>query len=83
MIDRRAGIAALTTLVLLASPGVPAVADERNPTLAERQAAQNRVTVATRAVASLQARAEHAIEVHNGQLLLARRATSMLTASST
>lgn len=77
MRNARAGLAALTAalmLAMLAPPHTPAFADEPNPTLAERQAAQNRVTVAKRAVASLQARAEHAVEVYNGQLSKARKA---------
>ena len=82
MLHRRAGLAALTSLVLALSPLAPARADTTHPTLAERQAARNRVTVAQRAVTNLQAKAELAVEFYNGQLLLARQAAAASEASA-
>ena len=66
--SRRARTAILPTLVVLATGLVapaPALADKA-PSTSERQAAKNKITLARRAVDSLQSRAELAIEVHNG-----------------
>jgi cell wall-associated NlpC family hydrolase len=76
MIDRRAvrPVLVLSAVVALLSPCVPAQADKRHPTRAELEAAQNRVTVARRSVATLQVRAEHAVEIYNGALSRAQKA---------
>ncbi len=79
MLCRRSKLArsaVLPVLIVLATglvaPG-PALADKA-PTVSERQAAKNKITLARRAVDSLQARAELAIEVHNGLRVKAQAA---------
>lgn len=72
----RAVIAALSLVLASGMPLGTVHADERNPTRAERQAAQNKVTLAKRKVANLQAKAEYAIEVHNGLLVELRNAVA-------
>ena len=67
----------LAAVVALLAPGLPAQADTRHPTRAELQAAHNRVTVARRSVATLQTRAEQAVEVYNGARSRAQKAARL------
>lgn len=73
---RRSVLAAFVLVTTCALPVAPVHADKA-PSTSQRQAAKNKVTLAKRAVASLQARAEYAIEVHNGLLVKAQAAVAV------
>ncbi len=86
MPDRRTLAAALVlgaACTALTAPTMrPAFADPKDPTVAERRAAQAQVGVARSTVTNLQAKAEYAIEVHNGLLVKARAATAVREAAT-
>lgn len=82
MSGRRAArpLAVGLALVALMLPCAAAGADPHNPTPAELQAAQQRVSDAKHQVTTLQAQAEHAAEEYNGALV---RAQHLQAASAT
>ena len=73
---RRSVLVVFALAATCALPVAPVHADKA-PSTSQRQAAKNKVTLAQRSVDRLQARAELAIEVHNGLLLKAQRAVGV------